>query len=65
MSSNSTNENLSGSSETTNDKNATNINQNKGNLTQPDKNVEVERQQWTNELEFLFSCISMSVGLGL
>jgi Sodium:neurotransmitter symporter family len=29
-----------------------------GEKTQP------ERQQWTNSLEFLMSCISMSVGLG-
>jgi hypothetical protein len=24
----------------------------------------IERQQWTNGIEFLFSCVSMSVGLG-
>lgn len=28
------------------------------------ENVKVEKDQWENEIEFLLSCITLSVGLG-
>lgn len=38
------------------------------NIFQPDasqsKNTDQNRPEWSNKLEFLMSCISMSVGLG-
>lgn len=34
------------------------------NSTDLEKNPEQKRDNWDNPIEFLFSCISMSVGLG-
>lgn len=30
----------------------------------PEESVDVDRGQWTGKLDFLFSCLSLAVGLG-
>jgi len=45
-------------------KDASNISKNYGTQVEKGLEEEPERQQWSNPIEFLLSCIAMSVGLG-